>query len=424
MQIVLAADIRSESSTRAIALSTFKALSSLEEHDVKFLRMGDQIPALEAGKYPGVAINDVKHSIIIAFREIKAYALIDSTNTLIYLATDGVIESFMAFMIHRVDRVITTNFKAAYRLCAALQQLGLQTPVHRLEPWLDPTDYKVNAPTEKLRVVLRGDHTPLMALPDITLIGKNNVAGWQTVESVPDWSQYDVYVCHDIADEIGVRQAMMCGVIPVVANRLPFSEFVINGLNGYTVNTADESLAILEKLQDIDERSTCRMMTIKSAYAQMENAVWARLLVRTATGTGVENLHEANMFNTVTPTYRRWIVPKTVLEGGKPIQVPRNYNKTRFKLIELATLEEILLYFSAQRFMDVFIFAWDYGEYNAENYNRVMNLVRAIGRRGLNMYWCTDTPVPKEWSEAFKGMTILPVEEGLKKVRPPAAAPR
>ena len=100
------------------------------------------------------------------------------------------------------------------------------------------------------------------------------------------------------------------------------------------------------------------------------------------------------------------------------MQIPRSYNKDRFKLVELGTLEEILLYFSAQRFMDVFIFAWEYGEYTADNYNRIMNLARAIGRRGLNMYWCTDATIPKEWSEVFKSMAVIPIDQGLKKVKP------
>jgi hypothetical protein len=157
---------------------------------------------------------------------------------------------------------------------------------------------------------------------------------------------------------------------------------------------------------------------LRSAQTQMSKKTWADLLVKTALGQGAENLNDDDLFSSVIPTYRRWIIPKTILRGGDKMFIPRQYNKNRFRMVELHTLEEILVYFSAQKFMDVFIFDWDYGPYDVESRNRILNLTKAIGRRGLNMYWCSDQPIPQEWAEVFNTMTVLSTEDGLKKVAP------
>lgn len=423
MLITLAADLSKSSAHRTLALSTHRALKSIPDNDVQFVKIGDQLPYLTELKLPSIPLSEIKNAVIIAFREIPSYITIDRTNTLIYLATQPVLDSYMSFMIHRVDSIIATNYRTAYKLCSAVQQLGLSTPVYRVIPWIDTDNAKLGSPTNKLRVVIKGNTENIRNIPvtedvEITLLGEENVAGWNTAKSIADWASYDLYCCLD-GDDMSVRKAMMYGVVPAVRDRSPYTEFIVNNENGYFVYNPSDVLNIIQKLRSVPELEAMKAGASKYAHNQMSKSTWAKYLIATVKGFGAENIHEPDLFaSNLQSTYRRWIVPKIVLEAGQTTQIPRIYSQNRFKMVELSTIEEILLFFSSQRFMDVYIFDWQYIEYNAGNYNKIMSMVRGIGKRGINIFWCTDKPVKREWAELFKSMTILPVSEGLKRVRP------
>jgi hypothetical protein len=408
-QIAIAADLREESPNRVAALNTYHALK--DSNTVAFVWIGDQVEIIRGMGLPYVNINEIKHSIIITFRELKNYISIDRTNTLVYLATHDRIESFMSFMIHRVDCIVAPNYRVAHRLCSAVQQLNLETPVYRIQPWLDPAEYGLNEPGSKLRLAILDPDDLLdgMVFPE-----------FEVIEGLPElWAdKVDIYV-HLSGGDFQVRETMMSGIIPITWNKLPYSEFIINETNGFLVNSIQEIGGYLKNLnENREEYYTIRAVALRSAQTQMSKKTWADLLVKTALGQGAENLNDDDLFSSVIPTYRRWIIPKTILRGGDKMFIPRQYNKNRFRMVELHTLEEILVYFSAQKFMDVFIFDWDYGPYDVESRNRILNLTKAIGRRGLNMYWCSDQPIPQEWAEVFNTMTVLSTEDGLKKVAP------
>lgn len=415
-QIVLAADIRAESKIKNLALSTYHAFRK-SGVNVNFLRIGDQIKSLEEHKLPYVAVNEVKHSVIIALREINAFINIDRSNTVVYLATTGRIESFMSYMIHRVDHVVTPDYKTAFQMVSSLRQMGLSTPVHRVPQWLDDEQFTRNELGDTLKILASGPESIIRSIRncDVTYWGESNFSEWQTTTE-PKLSDYNLYVHMDIDNSDRVREAMISGLVPVTINSLPYTEFVIDGLNGFLCTTSDELASVVSDMKDNDKRAFHRVAAMKTGYANMSTEAWSDLFIRTVHGLGAENLNVDGMLDIIEPSYRRWIVPKTILQGGKKVMVPRQFNQNRFKVVELTSLKEILTYFSMQKFMDVFIFGWEYDD--VEDRDAILNLVRAIGRRGLNMYWCTDEKIPSEWSDIFKTMTILPIQEGLKKVKP------
>ncbi len=416
-KVVMAADVRDESSTKLLALSTYAAFLKAGI-DVSFLKVGDQIKALEAAKLPSINVNEIKNSIIIAFREINAFINIDRTNTVVYLATTGRLDSFMTYMIHRVDHVITPDYKTAFHMVSSLRQMGLSTPIHRITPWLEEGG-RSELGTE-LKILANGPETLIRAIKghNVTYIGESNLDEWKTTIT-PKLDEYNVYIHMGVNDDFKVREAMMAGLVPIVQNAIPYTEFVLNGVNGFLCTTADELVAAVNALKDNNTRSFYRVAAMRTGCAVMSAEAWSNLFIRTVHGLGAENLNIDGILDVIEPSYRRWLVPKMILQGGRKVMVPRQFNENRFKVVELATVKEILTYFSMQKFMDVFIFGWEYNPISEKD--TILNLVRAIGRRGLNMYWCTDDPIPKEWEDIFRTMTILPTQEGLKKVKPLAS---
>lgn len=413
-QVVLAADIRPESPTRKLALLTYEAFKRAGK-EVTFLRVGDQRQTLEEEGLPYVSINEVEYSIIIALRQIQAFINIDRTNTVVYLATTDEIEDFMTFMIHRVDHVVTPDYRTAFQMVSNLRQLGLDIPVHRIQPWIDASE--VRTEVEGVKILAYGPEAMIQSLHghDITYWGDTDIDGWKTTDN-PNFEDYSVYVHVGLENSIQVREAMMAGLIPITVNALPFTEFIIDRLNGFLVTTSDDLIRAVVSLQDEDTRQFFRMTALKSGIESMSQESWAEQFLKTVQSVGVENLNAGGLFREMEPHLRRWLVPKVILRGGRKVNVPRTYNRTRFKVVELDTLKQVLQYFSLQKFRDVFIFGWEYDDLSERD--QVMNLIRVLGRRGLNMHFCTDDEIPEEWQDAFKHLTVLPLQEGLKKVKP------
>lgn len=414
-QVVLAADIREESPTRKLALSTYNAFKKAGV-DVHFVYIGDQRKDLEEMGLPYLHVNEIEYSIIIALREIRAFTNIDRTNTLVYLATTDEIEDFMTFMIHRVDHVITPDYRTAFQMVSNLKQLGLETPVHRIQPWLDASLVK-RTEVEELKILAYGPEAMIQSIygENITYWGYTDIDGWEMTDD-PNFEDYSVYVHVGLENSLQIREAMMAGLIPIAINALPNTEFIIDRVNGFLVTTSDDLVSAISDLKDESTRNFFRMTALKTAIESMSQESWAGYFLKTVQSVGAENLNVDGQFKEMEPHLRRWLVPKTVLRGGKKMNIPRQYNQNRFKVVELNSLKEILQYFSLQKFRDVFIFGWEYDDVSERD--RILNLVRVIGRRGLNMHFCTDEEIPEEWQDVFRHMTVLPVQEGLKKVKP------
>ena len=74
--------------------------------------------------------------------------------------------------------------------------------------------------------------------------------------------------------------------------------------------------------------------------------------------------------------------PKVMLEAGREVMIPRNFDDSSFQVVPIADLEDILTYFATQLFREVYVFDWDYGDYDDfERRERILNLSRSFFRR-------------------------------------------
>ncbi len=420
--VIIMADLRESSASRERAISLYKAMENHPGTNPYFYAFHDSREELKAYKTTD-SIHLTRDAIIVMFREFREFYRIDNTNVVVYIASEPQIEQFMTFVLPRVDRVIAYDYHSAYFLCSALRQVGLQTPVHRISPWLDAGKLPKRVREGKIRIGIRGDDKMSYGLirdgveRNVTLMGQGPAAhGWTLTSSNLCLTDYDIYVHFDGSPE-QVQLAMASGVIPIVPNKSPYNEWIVNGLNGFIVSTDKELMEAVNLLSLPGQIEIYQEIVIRGSNTMMSPSSWVSMFLNAVNGLGVENLNQDEMFRPLESTNRKWVVPKVAWEAGKEISVPRKFDLNAFKAVRLSTVEDILKFFVTQRFKEVYVFGWDYGdEQDITVIERASALIRSMGKRAMNIFWVSDHPVPKEWREVFSYMTMLSVKDGLNRV--------
>jgi hypothetical protein len=419
--VIIMADLRESSPSRNRALALYRALDVHPETRPHFYAFHDSRQHMEGFRSTD-SIHLTRDAIIVMFREFREFYRIDSTNVVVYVASEPKIDQFMTFVLPRVDRVVAYDYHSAYFLCSALRQVGLQTPVHRITPWIDAEGLPRRVYGDRLRIAIRGDNNLIFGLIrnggdyDVTLQGKGPAAnGWKLADDLMI-VDHDIYIHFDGSPE-HVQMAMASGVVPVVLNKSPYNEWIVNGLNGFVVATERELVEAVDLLIRKDQLRVYQEIAMRGSQSIMSPSAWVNMFLTVVRGTGVENLNNDDLFRPFEPTNRKWIVPKTALEAGKEISIPRRFDANAFKTVKIGDIEEILKFFVTQRFKEVYVFGWDYGSPEDKGkIERVSSLVRSMGKRAMDIFWVSDQPFPKAWAPVFSRMTRLAARDGLNRV--------
>jgi hypothetical protein len=419
--VILMADLRESSPSRERALSLYRALEEHPGTNPYFYAFHDSREELKPYRTTD-SIHLTKDAIVVMFREFREFYKIDSTNLVVYVASEPKIEQFMTFVLPRVDRVVAYDYHSAYFLCAALRQIGLQTPVHRIPLWIDATSLPKHAIASNgpLSIGIRGNDPIIYGLirdgadHKVTISGSGPSAhGWILTDKI-NIADHDVYAHFDGSSEC-VQVAIASGVIPVVPNKSPYNEWIVNGLNGFIVSTERDLVEAVRLLANKEQLRIYQEILWRSAQ-NISSAAWVDMFLGAMNG-DVENLNQDGLFKPFEPSNRKWIVPKIALEAGNRIPIPRNYDTDAFKTVNLSDIEDVMKFFVTQRFREVYVFGWDYGDTgDREKLERTSALVRSMGKRAMDIFWVSDQEVPKEWAQVFSRMTRLSVRDGLNRV--------
>lgn len=377
MKVVIIANLKKDK--RSVALYEF--LKSMD-HEVAYYYQGVCFEELKS--YDVVRdIRSIKNSMIVLYSGIKNYFMISRTNKIIYMY-GGSVDADIPFMLPMVDRIICDTYNDSYSIMNKLAKLKLEKPIVRLLPLVqDPEEYV--KPDKTPRIMIMGCPDPEF---DFNYIKTD--------------SNYDVLVYG--GDNVSfILSNMARGVTVVVKNIPKFGEFIVNGINGL----------ILDNFKKADLSYANRVFIRENAisYCNLHISTWYDSFNRLLTTEG--SVIDLDIIDINT---RYWVVPKTTISGSEEIiELPKHKDRL-FKEVRLNDIEEIMLFFSQQRFNEVIIYDWDYGEDDHDKINRVMDAVNSYGARSINFYWATDKPIPSKWSKVFQRMTLLAISEANKRV--------
>ena len=415
--VIIAADLRPNSPNRAIALGLYCVLERTDRKPA-FLSTGDQLKLFKEEEYKHLnTVSDIstaRNSFIILLREVKNYYEIDRSNKVIYYAAGPLIDYFISFILPRVDVIITTNYALAFRLIAICKQTNINIPVYRMSPFYDIDQLPLaNNSTGTALVV--GEHKILDSLNrydklKYEILGNQKLINGKKIENVQDLTKYNYLIYTGNTNDNLVYEAMLSGLIVIAPNRLPFNEIIVDSINGYLMSSEED---IGRALSNDESLIITNLVSMRNNF---NYGYWIEQLISTINGAGAQDVRDV-LGDAITPM-RRWIIPKMILQGDEEVKIPSIYDKNSFKMIDEQDIEYILTFFASQPFRDVYVFGWEFGQKEITRVNRIKNLIRALGSRILNIYWCTDIAIQGDWSEIFNGLSIITTTEGLKRVRP------
>lgn len=417
--VTIVADLKPGAQNRNLALSLYSAFTKSGKAAPAFLVTGDLIKIFKEDEKLKVCntttdISKIKNSLVILLKEVKNFYEIDITNKVVYLAIGNIIEYFISFVLPRVDVIVATNYSAAFRLIAICKQLDITVPVYRMSPIFD---VELLPMVENItgRALVIGNDKILDSLNRFNFIydilGDKKLINSTKIEKILELNKYDYLIYTGNSNDGIVYEAMLSGLVVLAPNRLPFTEFIVNGINGYLITTEED---INKALSSDNDRIVSNAIMMRELF---NGNSWTEQFFNTIAGHGVQDVR--NTIGEAIVPMRRWIIPKMVLRDNDEVRIPGTYDTSVFRMIDEQDLEHILIFFSSQPFRDVYIFGWEWGDSkDTSRMNRVNNLIRALGRRAMNLFWCVDVQIPQEWKLVFSQMSIITTVEGLKRVKP------
>ena len=361
------------------------------------------------------SVRSIQNSVVIIACEFSDFGNIDRTNKLIYIS--NLIEPYAIQMLPRIDKIITTNYESAYNICNEINQLQYKTPVHKILPYIKPLEqHKFKS---EIKMLVNGNNYGLsiqrvMSHAIIDITGKcEGIKWWHGNIEKPNINDYDIIIDFQNDQEL-IMSAIAHGIIVIAINKSPVNELICNGINGYLISSETSLVRVLNELQHLDNRISIGSICYKNILSNYEN--WCDDLISTIYDIGPSNL---NIITTRVddPELRRWIVPTTLMYDGRVHNIPTHFDRNVYKIVAINDIEHILKYFVSQRFKEVIIFGWEFGDHNdKDRKNRILNLIKTLGKRGMNIFWCLHKSMPKEWSDIFNTMMVIPIQEGIKRV--------
>jgi len=299
---------------------------------------------------------------------------------------NGTIDNDVVFMFPMMSKIVCNTYNDSYSIMNRLIKLQLNKPVSRLFPLVQqPNSYVKLDKTP--RVMIMGCEDPRF---DFNYIKTDQ--------------NFDVLVYGgDNIDFILTQMAR--GVIVIVKDTPKFGEFIINGINGIAINNFNKA--------DISYANRMFIRDNAITFCDKYLSEWYDKFMLTVID---ETLNEMD-FSVLDFNTRFWVILKTSLVDSKEvIDLPKERDLS-FISADVYDIEEIVHFFSQQKFSEVVIFDWHYGEDDFNKISRTLDTVTSFGSRAINIFWVTDDKIDDRWKGVFDRMTILSVSEGCKRVK-------
>lgn len=323
----------------------------------------------------------------------RDFLSLDKSNNIYLICDRPSIKGKTWMLVPSIKGVIAASYNDGLNISWQLQSKGFNKRIVNLLPWChsEPKQLK------------KGIHcVSLSSKYKKALLGKS-----QTTDL--DVYTYVWLTEQDNAWPYEIVEAMHRGSIPIVSNRAPFNEFIINGHNGFLINKPGD---IINALKEIESKQHWLSYNAKASINALYDST--RYLESILYPEELPNIK----LNPAPITFsrRKWLVRDRVFKSGKLEYFPKDY-ASEFVLVDLDDIQEILNFFQMQEFGEAYVFGCDIPEELIKRDElQLLKSLSKLGRRSLQIHFCRNNQVPEAWSKVFSKLSIISVEEGLKQV--------
>jgi hypothetical protein len=302
------------------------------------------------------------------------------------------------------DVVVAFSVFEAILVSRQLRKLGYQTPVAHLPPPIDIRRYTHN-PIHTLRIGHQQniDHKVIADLLaraiELSAGDRGSISAYLHVYT-PVWP-------------FDALEALCSGKPVITTKRPPLTEYITDGFNGFLARDRHDILNAVQELSSPERRFVMGAQARGLASTLFDPARYVAGIMNVAR----DQFYNMNMVTIpdVDRANRKWLFRKQSLRQGKVVMVPEQYDAS-FGLSNLVQIHEILSFLLQQQFQCAYVFDFDLGDPTIAEFNQVLSTAERLGRRGLNIHFCTDEPIPERWRDVFKNLSVISVVEGLKQV--------
>jgi hypothetical protein len=385
-------------------IAIFSNANATNHHDRKVLEL--MMVLRKHAPYPVTFNTDcrkLENSIVIISGHNSKFRAISKTNQVVFLARSGVLGFKEVLLLPRIDVIVAYTRTEAAQLSWQIRSYGYNTKVVVIPPYCESLGRSIGL-SETI------SYSKLDKKYRRALTGINCVK----VEKIKP-GRHDIFAHVHLTDSKDgwaylALEAMAAGIPPIINAHHPMSEYITHGFNGFLVKKLDD---VVRALGDLKLR---RQIISKNCHKTAKALLSPIRYIE-----DFSNLDECENLNTFGPIKiehqdRKSIIREKTLRGRDQVYFPEVYDHS-MQTIDLVEIIDILEYFSARLFADVYVFGCELPEwYGSADIIHVNSLVSKLGNRARRIHFCRDEAVPHQWAAAFQKLSLISVEEGLKQI--------
>lgn len=376
-------------------------LSGFNQHNRKSLELHSLLE--EFTRYKTVLNPDhreIENSLVIISGFNLAFRDLHISNRVFYLSRTGILNHKEISLLPRIDVLVANSQLEAANLAWQVRNYGFKTKIVYLPPYCKLIDN--NSTIESTISYAHLDNKYRLALAGFNLVKATKVqpsafANVHLTDSPAGWPYL-------------ILESMVAGIPPIIKITNPASEYITHGFNGYVVADVQD---VVWAITDLKKRrkeisDNCKLFT----KALFDPQRYAEFFIDD------NKNRNLNIFGPIKIEHqnRRWIIREKTLRDDDTVYFPDTYDPS-LQTIDLVEITEILEYFSVQLFSDVYVFGCEFPEwYGPAEMTKINALVTKLGDRAKRIHFCRDELISHHWAPAFKKLSLVSVDEGLKQI--------
>jgi len=340
----------------------------------------------------------IKNSIIILCGYSDFFLDLNNSNIIIYMARNPFLSRNELLLLSKLDRIVAETAHQAYNIALQVKYHNPKIKITAILPWTDPKQYNIN---KYISPIVESPNPKWMskAFYDLELTKtsfkkKTNAMFCSAPESLYEAIQY-----------------MLSGRAIMASSR--FRDLIIPKFNGFIVDTIVEAVSAVQILRDLHKSQEIGHNARSHIEALLEPYSYINTFGQIIDGQIPDLLpykFERDFRD------RRWIIREQVMQSGDIKYLPEKFHPD-FRIADLQDFNEIIEYFSTQLFGDIYIFGFEFPDYNNKELHQARTLVNRLGYRGKKLHFCLDHEIPRNWTGIFEKLSIISKSEAMKRIK-------
>lgn len=333
------------------------------------------------------SVREIKESIVLLCGFNRDFLDLDKSNLVLYFARKPYLSSKEVLLLPILTTIVAESHQAACSIRSQIASYNQKTPVIKAIPWCRPQEQEddVNSST-------------------IYYPKNNKCFGSALLTYINGGGPLESWFCV-VEDTYETIKLMRAGKPVMVPNRAPLNELIFHKFNGFLIDIPGD---VVDSLRDFGKyRAYIGRMAHTSVQALLEPRKY------------IDHLLTLRKVSKQPFTYKeapKWIIQQKLFESGKVTYFPEDFNDN-LKTSTLSDFIEILEFFQTRLYSDVYVFGFDFPNYEATEMHKAKLLSKKYRKNGLKIHFCLDLDTPQTWNGIFTNFSIISVDEGLKQVQ-------